>query len=113
MIEKLFQLSDSIRYVAVYKNGQLDTRSRADTVGASSSESDRYEELLVNPTLLKLTSQRGNIDCGGLDYVLVRYGNFFQYVLPADWGHVSVCMETDADPIQIGHRVKSLVRAWP
>lgn len=111
MIEKIFQLSDSIRYVALYKNGQIESKSKANTSGASSSESDRYEELLVNPTLLKLASQRGNIDCGGLEYILVRYGNFFQFVLPVSWGHVSVCMEADADPIRIGSRVKLLVHA--
>jgi len=60
-------------------------------------------------TLLKLASQRGNIDCGGLDYILVRYGNFFQFVLPESWGHVSVCIEANTDPIQIGAQVKSLV----
>ncbi len=109
MIESIFKLSDSIRYVAVYKNGQLESKSKSITLGASSSESDRYEELLVNPTLLKLASQRGNIDCGGLDYLLVRYGNFFQFVLPESWGHVSVCIEADADPIRIGAQVKSLV----
>ena len=48
--------------------------------GASSSGSDRYEELLANPAVLTLLSQRGEIDCGGLRYVLVRYGNFFQLV---------------------------------
>ena len=109
MIESIFKLSDSIRYVAVYKNGQLESKSKSNTLDASSSESDRYEELLVNPTLLKLASQRGNIDCGGLDYILVRYGNFFQFVLPESWGHVSVCIEANTDPIQIGAQVKSLV----
>jgi len=109
MIESIFELSDSIRYVAVYKNGQLESKSKSNTLGASSSESDRYEELLVNPTLIKLTSQRGNIDCGGLDYILVRYGNFFQFVLPKTWGHVSVCVEANADPIDIGAQVKSMV----
>ncbi|MEN8788221.1 MAG: hypothetical protein ABF295_01805 [Flavobacteriaceae bacterium] len=109
MIESIFRLSDTIRYVAVYKNGQLESKSKSDTSDASSSESDRYEELLVNPSLLKLASQRGNIDCGGLDYILVRYGNFFQFVLPESWGHVSVCIEANADPIQIGAQVKSLV----
>ena len=109
MIEKILRLSDSIRYVAVYKNGQLNSKSKANTANASNSESDRYEELLVNPTLLKLASQRGNIDCGGLEYILVRYGNFFQFILPEDWGHVSVCIEADADPIQIGSKVKSLM----
>ena len=109
MIESIFQLSDSIRYVAVYKNGQLESKSKSNTLGASSSESDRYEELLVNPTLIKLASQRGNIDCGGLEYIIVRYGNFFQFVLPKTWGHVSVCVEANADPIQIGAQVKSMV----
>ena len=105
----ILHISDNVRYVAVYKNGQLESKSRSATLDASSSESDRYEELLVNPTLLKLASQRGNIDCGGLDYILIRYGNFFQFVLPQSWGHVSVCIEANADPIQIGDQVKSVV----
>ncbi|TVM02104.1 MAG: hypothetical protein CV087_10010 [Candidatus Brocadia sp. WS118] len=111
MIEAIFRLSESIRYVAIYMNGQLEFQSKANTLGASSSESDKYEELLVNPTLLKLTSQRGNIDCGGLEYLIVRYGNFFQFVLPTTWGHVSVCIEADADPMQVGVQVQALVQA--
>jgi hypothetical protein len=109
MIDSIFRLSESIRYVAIYKNGHLESKSKSNTSRASSSESDRYEELLVNPALLTLASQRGNIDCGGLDYLVVRYGNFFQFVLPVEWGHVSVCIEGDADPIVIGAKVKSLV----
>ncbi|MEM9383428.1 MAG: hypothetical protein AAGA68_00075 [Pseudomonadota bacterium] len=109
MIESIFKLSDSIRYVAVYRDGQLETEAKSDTLGASGSQSDRYEELLVNPTLLTLASQRGNIDCGGLNYLLVRYGNFFQFVLPASWGHVSVCIEVEADPLAIGAQVEALV----
>lgn len=110
MIDRIFELSERIRYVAIYRDGQLTSKAKSGKEGASSSESDRYEELLVNPTLLKLASQRGNIDCGGLDYLLVRYGNFFQFVLPTSWGHVSVCIEADADPIAIGARVKSLLQ---
>ena len=41
MIESIFKLSDSIRYVAVYKNGQLESKSKSNTLGASSSDSDR------------------------------------------------------------------------
>ena len=108
MINKIFSLSESIRYVAIYKDSQLTSESRSDTAAASSSESDRYEELLVNPTLLTLALQRGNIDCGGLEHLIVRYGNFYQFVLPMSWGHVSVCIEKDADPILIGRQVKSL-----
>ena len=51
MIESLFKLSDSIRYVAVYKNGLLESKSKSNILDASSSESDRYEELLVKVIL--------------------------------------------------------------
>lgn len=111
MIERIFSLSDSVRYVAVYRDGLLESAARSNIVGASDSESDRYEELLVNPTLLTLATQRGNIDCGGLDYLLIRYGNFFQFVLPISWGHISVCIEADADPLRIGAQVKALALA--
>jgi hypothetical protein len=109
VIHEIFALSESIRYVAIYKDGKLETQSKSGTINASDSQSDRYEELLVNPTLIKLTTQRGNIDCGGLEYVIVRYGNFFQFVLPTIWGHVSVCIEPDANPVIIGSQIKSVV----
>ena len=110
MIDAIFRLGEAVRYVAVYRHGQLEMRSRDGTAGASSPESDRYEELLVNPTLIKLASQRGDIDCGGLESLLVRYGNFYTYVLPTPWGHVSVGIESDADAIGLGRQVADVVR---
>lgn len=110
MIEDIFRISEHVRYVAVYKDGKLESRTKENTEGASSSESDKYEELIVNPVMLKAASQRGNIDCGGLEYLLIRYGNFFQFVLPVSWGHVSVCIEKYADPIAIGDKVKALLK---
>ena len=77
MIDEIFALSNDVRYVAVYRDGHLKTKSKEGTIGASSLESDRYEELLVNPTLITLTTQRGNIDCRGLDYLIIKHGNFF------------------------------------
>jgi hypothetical protein len=108
-IDAIFSVSKDIRYVAVYKDGRLQTRSKSGLPGASAAESDRYEELLVNPTLLKLATQRGNIDCGGLEYFVVRYGSFFQLVLPAAGGHVSICIDKSADPIAIALNVQSLL----
>ncbi len=110
MINEIFALSSAVRYVAILRDGQLETKVKEGTVSASGSESDRYEELLVNPTLLTLAAQRGNIDCGGLEYLIIRYGNFFQFVLPTTWGHVSVCIEKNADPVTIGLKVKSLIK---
>ena len=74
---------------------------QAGTTGASSSESDKYEELIVNPAILTLVKQRGNIDCGGAEFVLIRYGNFFQFLLPIEGGHISVCIEPYADPLEL------------
>ncbi|OQY01817.1 MAG: hypothetical protein B6I26_02300 [Desulfobacteraceae bacterium 4572_130] len=108
MIEKIFQISTDVRYVAIYRDGKLETKTKDNTESASSSKSDKYEELIANPVMLKVAYQRGNIDCGGLDYLLVRYGNFFQFILPVSWGHVSVCIDKDADPIAIGNKVKEL-----
>jgi len=96
LIDRLFAIGRDVRYVAVYRGGDLTRRSREDTEGTSSDETDRYEELLVNPTLLKLAAQRGDIDCGGLDYLLIRYGNFYQYVEAMPWGHLSVCLDQEA-----------------
>ena len=70
-------------------------RSRADIQLLGSNESDQYEEIIVNPTLLKLVTQRGNIDCGGLQHVVVRYGMFSAFILPVDGGHVTVSFELE------------------
>lgn len=101
LIETIFSYSENIRYVAVYSHGKLVMASRPGTIGASSSESDKYEELIVNPALLTLVSQRGNIDCGGARFVLVRYGNFYQIVMPITKGHISICVEPHADPLHL------------
>ena len=111
MHDCLFNISDAIRYVAIYRDGDLVIRSRSGITAASAAESDRYEELLVNPTLLTLCSQRGIIDCGGLNFILIRYGNFHQFVLPMRWGHVSVCFEPSSNPIELGRLVTSAVHA--
>jgi len=66
LITALFDLLPTIRYVALYRNGSLTTRQRPNLADASAAESDRYEELLLNPALLMLARQRGDIDVGGL-----------------------------------------------
>ncbi len=94
--------------MALYVGGELRLAERPDLVNASAPESDRYEELLVNPTVLLLTRQRGEIDCGGLEYVLIRYGHFFQLVQPVAGGHLSVAMEPDADPLRLLETVRRI-----
>lgn len=74
--EKIFKISKGVRYVAIYTDAKLISSERPGIENTSSFESDKYEELIVNPTLLKLVTQRGNIDCGGARYVIIRYGSF-------------------------------------
>ena len=100
-IEELFRISKDIRYVAWYENGELHSEQREDFVDASAAESDKYEELFINPSIVTLAKQRGNLDCGGLDHVLIRYGNFYQLLIPLSHGHASVCIAKEADPLSI------------
>ncbi len=109
MIRRLFALGREVRYVAVYRKGRLQMRQRPGLAGASSSESDKYEELIVNPTLLKLVTQRGEIDCGGVKFVVIRYGNFFQTVFPMPDGHVGVGLETTANPPDFVWRIREIL----
>ena len=111
LAEQLFGRSHAIRYVAVYRKGDLSLAQRPELQGASAAESDRYEELLVNPTLLLLTRQRGEIDCGGLEYVLIRYGNFFTLAYPLDGGHVTLGIEPAADPLAVVAIVREVLAA--
>ena len=96
--DDVFSISPDVRYVASANGQQVEMRSRPDLRDASSSDSDLYEELLVNPTLLTLARQRGDIDCGGLRYLIVGYGHFHQLVIPGTAGHVSVAFELGANP---------------
>lgn len=109
IIEEVLAVSKKIRYVAVYLNGELESKERDDLIQASSSESDKYEELIVNPTLLKLVTQRGNIDCGGAQYVIIRYGNFYQFIYQVKGGHISVSIEPDAELLKLVDGIKNVV----
>lgn len=112
LIERCLALAPAIRYVAVYRDGVLESRERAGLAGASAGESDRYEELLVNPAVMTLVRQRGNIDCGGVRYFVIRYGSFFQCVFPISAGHLSVALEPDADLSRHLELLEERLREW-
>ncbi len=109
IFDKLFAISPDIRYAAIYRANELEIMQRPELQNTSSSESDKYEELIVNPTLLTLVKQRGQIDCGGMEYVLIRYGNFFQLVHPIAGGHLSVAIEPWAQPLDMLDKIKQVL----
>jgi hypothetical protein len=106
--DKIFALSTAVRYVALYRGGTLTSHQRPVVGDASASESDRYEELFVNPTLLTLARQRGNLDCGGLRFIVVGYGNFHQFVMDLSDGHVSICFELASNPLDYVEAIRSI-----
>jgi hypothetical protein len=106
-IQRIFEISTDIRYVAVRMGDVLELQQRSSVADGSAPDSDRYEELLVNPTVLGLTRERGRIDCDGLDFVLIRYGKFYQLVYPILGGHVSIAIAPSADPLAIVEPVRT------
>jgi hypothetical protein len=100
LADELFALSPHIRYLALGRGQDVQLRERPGLTDSSSSESDRFEELFVNPTLLTLVRQRGELDCGGVA-VVVAYGAFFQLIFPLDGFHASVAVSLEADPVAL------------
>jgi hypothetical protein len=109
LIREVLAVSPDVRYVAVYHDGRLASGERPGLAGASSSESDRYEELIVNPAILTLVRQRGNIDCGGARFVLIRYGSFYELVVPIAGGHLSVGLEAASRALDLAGRIEALL----
>ena len=100
LLDALLELTPLIRYAAIHPgSGQPVFRQRMGISAPPSADSDYWEEVLVNPTLLDLARRRGDVDCGGVQYLLIRYGQFAQLVLPLERGHVSVCFEPTADAV--------------
>ena len=112
LIKKIAEISDSIRYVALYQGAELTSWQRDDIDDSSSSDSDRYEELFVNPTILKIARQRGNVDCGGLDFVIIKYENFFQLIREFKNGHISICIDKSDNPLMFEPEIKTIIDSW-
>jgi len=107
--DAIFELGPDVRYVAFGSGQDVELLQRDGLANASEAGSDFFEELLVNPTLLTLARQRGGLDCGGLRWIIIGYGNFDQVVVPTANGHVSVALELGADPVAVAHQVAVLV----
>jgi hypothetical protein len=99
-IAQLFQSLPQVRYVALLQGRELHLHERPGLQGASASETDRYEELWVNPAVLTLLQRRGEVDCGGLDHLWIRYGNFWTGLFPFPGGHLNVGLEPSSIPTE-------------
>lgn len=103
---QLFALDPGIRYVAVNLDGQIAEMTQNPRLPSHNPhDTDRMEELLVNPTVLDLTRRRGELDLDGIRYVVIRYGPQYQLLMPFGQGHLSVGLELSADPVAVARRI--------
>jgi hypothetical protein len=105
----MLAITGSIRYVAVGRGQDIAMQQRFGVDVAYSDVSNRSGELLVNPTLLILATQRGDLDCGGLRHLIIGYGYFNAYVLPIPGGHVCVSFEVDSDPVASSDAIRQAI----
>ncbi|MFN8012744.1 MAG: hypothetical protein U0P81_15350 [Holophagaceae bacterium] len=110
LADLLFQRYPEVRYVALLQGDDLSLEARPDLRGASSSETDRYEEWLVNPAVLTLLKRRGALDCGGLDHLWIRYGNFGTGLFPLAGGHLNVGLEPEARPTDFDAGIRAAMK---
>jgi hypothetical protein len=96
--QPVFGLGDVVRYVAFGEGQHVYSRQRDNLADSSGLDSDHFEALFVNPALITLARQRGDLDCSGIRYLVVAYGNFSQLVVPTTGGHLSVALDRAADP---------------
>jgi hypothetical protein len=111
LIQDVLAMGDFVRYVAIGEGQRITTAERGGLEHASTSDSDRFEELFVNPALVTLARQRGELDCGGLRYIVVAYGAFIQLVMPTRSGHVSIAVEHGTELTAVVATVRGLLRA--
>ncbi len=97
---QVFELDPGIRYLAVNQDGEIvEMAQRLPT--HNPVETDRMEELLVNPAILDLTKRRGDLDLDGIRYIIIQYGLQYQAVFNYRNGHVSVGIESDSDAVAV------------
>jgi hypothetical protein len=104
--DRLFRLDPRIRYVAVNRKGRIEEMTRSPRhPSLNPAESDRMEELIVNPVVLQLAARRGNLDMDGIRYVVIRYGTQYQLLMPYREGHLSVGVNLQDNPLDVARAV--------
>ncbi len=109
---QIFAVDPRIRYVAVNRSGSIaEMEQAAAWPTANAPETDRMEELIVNPVVLEAVRRRGNLDLGGVRHVTIRYGALYQVIVPIENGHVSVGVDPSADVESIAEGIERALEA--
>lgn len=106
-------LDPSVRYVALVEQGTLVAMcSRMGPVSESSdmAASDRFEETVVNPAALAMTT--GGMRVGAWSEppaLIVRYPGLYAVVVPTRTGHITLSVDREADPAPVADRAMAWV----
>ena len=107
---RLFAADPNVRYVAVNEAGRItEMEQRKEWSSLNATESDRMEELVVNPIVLEAVTRRGNLDLNGVRAVIIRYGLLDEIVLPHPSGHVSIGVQQGGDLIRIAEKAAAVL----
>jgi hypothetical protein len=103
---RLFDLDTSIRYVAMNQRERIvEMEQNPKWPSLNPTETDRMEELIVNPIILEAARRRGNIDMKGIRYLIIRYGTMYQLIFPYKEGHLSIGVELDANATVVANKI--------
>ena len=103
---RLFDIDPNIRYVAINQRERIVVMEQNPKwPSLNPSETDRIEELIVNPIILEIARRRGNIDMKGMRYVIIRYGTMHELVFPYKDGHLSIGVDLHANPTEVADKV--------
>ena len=109
---RLFDLDPNIRYVAINQMGLIvEMEQNPKRPSLNPTETDRMEELIVNPIILELTKRRGNLDMNGMRYVVIRYGTMVELIFPFRDGPLSVGVELNANPTEVAESISKCLRS--
>lgn len=111
---QLFRMEPKIRYVAVNQKGRIVEMEQSPSHPTyNPHESDRMEELIVNPIVLELAARRGNLDMDGIRYLVIRYGTQYQLLMPYGERHLSICVELQDDPVEVASKITAALKLRP
>lgn len=53
--------------------------------------------------------QRGDIDCRGLDFMIIKYGKFYQLIRGIVSGYISICIDKSYNLIRLEDGINKIL----
>lgn len=109
LAREIVELSPDVRHVTISRGGALTTAARPIGARVPAAGAVETEELLVNPALLLLALHHGTIAGEALRYLVIRYHDRHQLLVPIRGGHLSVALDPEGRPGDLGEAIQHLL----